>query len=99
MRATLTGFETYTAVSRSCAILPQMRGELHVIYRARNWPFGRFAQSYAVRVSEFVRNISRPYEATEIEEISGLTYWNLMGPATPAGLPVTVQPNAVDGLI
>lgn len=28
-----------------------------------------------------------------------IAYWNLMGPATPAGLPVTVQPKAVDGLI
>jgi hypothetical protein len=35
-QATLTGFETYTALSRVCAIPPQMRGELRIIYRARN---------------------------------------------------------------
>ena len=29
----LTGFETYTATSRSCAILPQIRGELRIIYK------------------------------------------------------------------
>jgi hypothetical protein len=57
--ATLTGFETYTVTSRSCAILPQIGGELHLICRALNWPFGRFAQIYAVSVSEIVRNLSR----------------------------------------
>ena len=32
-----------------------MRGELRIIYRAQEWPFGRFAQIYAVLLSEFVR--------------------------------------------
>ena len=45
--------------SRSCAILPQIRGELRIIYRARNSPFGRFAQNHAVLVSEIVRKPSR----------------------------------------
>ena len=55
--ATLTGFEPYLATSRYCAIVPQIHGKLRIIYRARNWPFRRLAQNYAVPVSEIVRKI------------------------------------------
>ena len=56
--ATLTGFEPYLATSRllrNCAANTWQTA--YYIYRARNWPFRRLAQNYAVPVSEIVRKI------------------------------------------
>ena len=54
--ATLTGFEAFLVVSCCCAILPQSRGKLRIIYERENGRHAEIAQIYAVSVSEIVRN-------------------------------------------
>ena len=53
--ATLTGFEPTYEISQFRAVLAQTRGSLRVIRQRANCSIGRFAQHYAVSVSDFVR--------------------------------------------
>src|SRR5258705_8462196 len=56
--AARTGVETYTAISRHCAIPAQIRSNPRINRTRSKSTYCGFAQNYAVPVSDFVRNES-----------------------------------------